>query len=570
MNFNDIRFGFFLVVVLGLYAVLKSTLRSVVPQKLLFVTASLYFYGSWDHRFLSLLVFSCALDYQCGLCIAQRPPPGRESLLLLAGVTVAELLTLAPIDWEAIGTVLRPSSAYLGGFQAPAEVIRLFVPSGSWREATAALVALGIVTVLILAGGALRRDFRPKYFLALSITGSLTLLGFFKYYDFFVSGLERLLGGHGWTLGLAVPVGISFYTFQSMSYTIDVYRQQLVPTSNFLDFAVFVSFFPQLVAGPIERAKTLLPQLQVQRPFNWTQFQSGVFLIGWGLFKKVYVADNLSGLVAPVFAPWNLTASGPEVVLAAYAFAWQVYTDFSAYSDIARGTARLFGVELMVNFRIPYAARNPRELWERWHISLSTFLRDYLLRPLLGKKGFTPFVFYRSTFITMVLCGLWHGARANFVLWGAFHGAFLIAHRIAEPSLKKWTPKGTVTRGAFHLVCWVAFFHAAAWSALVFRSENLEQVQRLTSALATGWGIPSRWLGALGQLGTLGHPGPLGLFLLYCGPLMLVELVQHRTGNLLAPLTWPWPVRAGFYLALTYLAVLFGAFEPDGFMYFRF
>ena len=230
------------------------------------------------------------------------------------------------------------------------------------------------------------------------------------------------------TLDVILPAGISFYTFQTLSYTIDVYRRQLQPVRSFSEFALFVALFPQLVAGPIERAGRILPQIGSVRVVSWERLKTGGWLVLWGLYKKVVIADNLAVVVDAVYRPGSNPTSA-EIIVATYAFAWQIYCDFSGYTDIARGTARILGFDLILNFKIPYAAVNPAEFWRRWHISLSTWLRDYLYISLGGNRH-GRWLTYRNLFLTMVLGGLWHGAAWPFVLWGAYHGLLLMGHRL--------------------------------------------------------------------------------------------------------------------------------------------
>ena len=235
-----------------------------------------------------------------------------------------------------------------------------------------------------------KSDSKRKLWLWLSVAGNLGVLGFFKYFNFFAENLSTLLAAAGFeaprfVLTVLLPVGISFYTFQTMSYTIDIYQGRLQPARGFLDFALFVSFFPQLVAGPIERTRNLLPHIRSPRHFDRRQFREGCWLIYWGLYKKVFVADNAARIVDKVYGSLD-TSSGFHVLVATYAFAVQIYCDFSGYSDIARGAAKTLGFEISLNFDIPYAARNPQEFWRRWHISLSQWLRDYLFIPLGGSQ----------------------------------------------------------------------------------------------------------------------------------------------------------------------------------------
>ena len=273
-----------------------------------------------------------------------------------------------------------------------------------------------------------------RLLLCLSLGFNLTLLGFFKYFNFFADNLHVLFGTLGWqldvvTLRVLLPVGISLYTFVTMSYVIDVYRREITPTRDLVDFAVFVAYFPHLVAGPILRASRLLAQIDRPRHITEDQVRDGLWLIAWGFFQKVFVADNLAPLANMVFDPGTHHA-GINVLLGTYAFAFQIYGDFAGYSNIARGTSKLMGIELIENFRFPYFVRSAPEFWHHWHISLSTWLRDYLYIPLGGnRKGAARTQV--NLLLTMVLGGLWHGAAWTFVLWGAYHGVLLALARIA-------------------------------------------------------------------------------------------------------------------------------------------
>jgi len=264
-----------------------------------------------------------------------------------------------------------------------------------------------------------------KTYLWVSILFNLGLLGFFKYFNFFIDSWIDLLGSFGyeqksvWTLNVILPVGISFYTFQTMSYSLDIYYNKLKPTKDFISFASFVSFFPQLVAGPIERASNLLPQILSKRVFKYKQGIQGLRLILWGMFKKVVIADSLAWRVDYTFDNYQ-TLDGGTLLLGLIYFSFQIYCDFSGYSDIAIGTAKLFGIKLMSNFKFPYFSRNIGEFWRRWHISLSSWFRDYLYVPLGGsKKG--KWIAMRNIFIIFVVSGFWHGANWTFIMWGLTH-----------------------------------------------------------------------------------------------------------------------------------------------------
>jgi D-alanyl-lipoteichoic acid acyltransferase DltB (MBOAT superfamily) len=344
MLFNSLDFAIFLPVVFLLYwFVFNGHLRL---QNLLVVVASYFFYGWWDYRFLSLILFSTTIDFLIGRRLGREDNHQNRKRLL----------------WLSLGV-------------------------------------------------------------------NLGLLGFFKYWNFFLESFAGAFQFFGQEIGLSglniiLPVGISFYTFQTLSYTIDVYRRKLEPTDHFIDFAAFVSFFPQLVAGPIERATHLLPQFYRRRVFNHSGAVDGMRQILWGLVKKVVIADSCAEYVNMIFDP-SADYPGSVRLLGAVLFAFQIYGDFSGYSDIAIGTARLFGFDLMRNFAYPYFARDIAEFWRRWHISLSTWFRDYLYIPLGGSRGGT-WMKVRNTFIIFLVSGFWHGANWTFVFWGGLNALFFL------------------------------------------------------------------------------------------------------------------------------------------------
>jgi alginate O-acetyltransferase complex protein AlgI len=302
----------------------------------------------------------------------------------------------------------------------------------------------------------------PQYkrlFLAMSMTGNLSMLGVFKYYNFFVENFTIALSSlsvpaNFTTLSILLPVGISFYTFQTMSYTIDVYRGELKPRRDFVDYLVFVSFFPQLVAGPIERAGRLLPQIEKERKFEWAKLQSGFGLAMWGAFKKLCIADAIAPYVDKVFILEE--PQGPLLWAATAGFGIQILADFSGYTDIARGTARMIGFELHENFNHPFLARSTPEFWRRWHMTLSFWIRDYVLVPLLGTgTQISFFRFVGATTVAFLLIGLWHGASWNFVLVGAWNGLLMILYPMVTPKIpKKWGEYriGHILACAFHML----------------------------------------------------------------------------------------------------------------------
>ena len=274
---------------------------------------------------------------------------------------------------------------------------------------------------------------KRKWLVTASLFSNLGILGFFKYFNFFAESFQNIGSAFNTnfdyvTLNIILPVGISFYTFQTLSYTIDIYRKKLEPTHNFIDFALFVAFFPQLVAGPIERAKSLIPQLSKKLNPSKEQIQAGIVLIVTGLFRKVIIGDTAGRYVDQIFGNIELYKS-IELISALVLFSIQIYADFSGYSKIARGTAKLLGVELMVNFKQPYLSKSITEFWRRWHISLSSWLRDYLYISLGGNRRGNNKM-YINLMLTMLLGGLWHGASWNFVVWGGLHGVYLAIDKI--------------------------------------------------------------------------------------------------------------------------------------------
>jgi alginate O-acetyltransferase complex protein AlgI len=399
-----------------------------------------------------------------------------------------------------------------------------------------------------------------RLLLVLSLGFNLALLGFFKYFNFFADNLQVLFSSLGWqldfvTLRVLLPVGISFYTFATMSYIIDVYRREIPATRNLLDFAVFVAYFPHLVAGPILRASALLPQIHSPREISYDQLRDGAWLIAWGYFQKVFVADNVSAIANSVFNA-DQTPTGVNVLIGIYAFAFQIYGDFAGYSNIARGTSKLMGIELLENFRFPYLVRTPQAFWRHWHISLSTWLRDYLFIPLGGSRG-SEWQTRRNLFITMVLGGLWHGAAWTFVVWGTFHGLLLIAYRdLARLSLfRHWiTAAGALPR----LTAWFVMFHLTCLGWLVFRARSAAQIAQFTSSLATNFAPSTLQSTALVPL------------LLYVSPLLVVHALEAWFDNALVVRKLPVGVRYSVYAATLYLTLLFGNFGGSDFIYFQF
>jgi D-alanyl-lipoteichoic acid acyltransferase DltB (MBOAT superfamily) len=405
---------------------------------------------------------------------------------------------------------------------------------------------------------------RRRALVAVSVTFNLTLLGFFKYFNFFAENLSALLGAAGWqadfvTLRVLLPIGISFYTFVTMSYVIDVYRGDIRPTRRFVDFALFVAYFPHLVAGPILRATKLLPQIQEPRRATAEQMLDGLWLVLWGYLQKVFVADNLAPLATSVFTP-GAHHAGINVLLGTCAFAFQIYGDFAGYSNIARGTSKLMGIELVENFRFPYLVRTPQAFWRNWHISLSTWLRDYLYIPLGGNRG-TTWQTRRNLFLTMVLGGLWHGAAWTFILWGVYHGLLLIVYRTID---ERRAARGLATLeeaggGVRRFAAWLLMSVLTCYGWLIFRAASLTDIGRLTRSLLFEFSPAA--------VDVWGMAVPL---LLYAAPLIVVQLIEAWHDDLLIVRKLPLAVRYSIYAATAWLVVLFGNFGGADFIYFQF
>ena len=426
-----------------------------------------------------------------------------------------------------------------------------------WRFLGLMLAAISVDWAVALAVAASDDPRRRKRLLLVSLVTQLTILGCFKYLGFFVASLTRALGSlgvavHAPTLELVLPVGISFYTFQSIGYAIDVYRRALPPVRRWTDFALFISFFPQLVAGPIERATHLLPQILKPRAVTWTHIHTGLFLINVGIFKKVVLADNLALLADEIFNH-HTRYQGLDLAVGALAFTFQIYCDFSAYSDIARGVAKMLGFDLMVNFRLPYFAVSPADFWRRWHISLSTWLRDYLYIPLGGNRH-GEWRTYRNLALTMLLGGLWHGAAWNFVLWGAFHGLILIVYRLAEQARANKPP---LPLAALTLPLRVlAMFALTVFGWILFRARSLDQL----------WHFLTR-IGPATSPHTLEFVHTLLFFTL---PLILAQAIEQRRGDLLTFNRLSPPLLGLLHGLLITLLIILGVRQSMEFIYFQF
>lgn len=482
MLFNSIDFAIFLPLVFLLYWFVAN--KNLKLQNFFLLVASYVFYGWWDWRFLSLIIFSSAIDYWVGIGLSKTEARNKRKLLLLISVFV-----------------------------------------------------------------------------------NLGFLGFFKYFNFFTESFAEAFTFFGdpfiaYRLNIILPVGISFYTFQTMSYSIDVYRKKLEPTKDVIAFFSFVSFFPQLVAGPIERATNLLPQFFKKRKFEYSLATDGLRQILWGLFKKMVIADNCAQFVNLTFNnPQDYTAS--SLAIGVVFFAFQIYGDFSGYSDIAIGTSKLFGFNLMKNFSYPYFSKDIAEFWRRWHISLSTWFRDYLYIPLGGSRG-SDWMKVRNIFIIFIVSGFWHGANWTFIFWGALNAIYflpllllkrnrqhieIVAQGSFFPSLKDFL-KIMLT---FGLTCF-------AW--IFFRAKSVGSAFEYISLLFSKSIVSSPNFLALNKMYIISF--------LILG-FLLIEWMGREWNYAIENLgiSWPKPVRYVFYYGLAMLIFFLGGKEQT-FIYFQF
>jgi alginate O-acetyltransferase complex protein AlgI len=487
MLFNSLDFAIFLPIVFLLYWFVAQ--KNLKLQNALIVVASYVFYGWWDWRFLSLIIFSTVVDYLIGKRLRTEDKQSKRKALL----------------WTSI------------------------------------IVNLGF-------------------------------LGFFKYYNFFLENFVDAFSLFGIqinanSLNIILPVGISFYTFQTLSYTIDVYRKKLEPTQDFMAFSAFVCFFPQLVAGPIERATNLLPQFYKKRTFEYHKAVDGMRQILWGLFKKVVIADNCAEFANQIFNN-SADMNGSTLVLGAIFFTFQIYGDFSGYSDIAIGTSRLFGFDLKQNFATPYFSRDIAEFWRRWHISLSTWFRDYLYIPLGGSRGGT-WIKVRNTFAIFLVSGFWHGANWTFIIWGALNAIYFLPLLLTNNNRKNL---GVVAEGKLlpsfrELFAMLTTFTLTVFAWIFFRAENVSHAFSYIGGIfsKTLFSIPVEDLKQL----SVGAHIIYVVLLIVC--FVLVEWVQRnnkhslqfRSDNSYRIL------RRVFYYTLIILIIFFNGGEQD-FIYFQF
>lgn len=435
-----------------------------------------------------------------------------------------------------------------------------YVFYGYWDTRFLALLAISTLVDFGIGRrlSAAEDESKRKRLVTLSVLVNLGILGFFKYFGFFVQSTAKLLGELGFeanirTLEILLPVGISFYTFQTLSYTIDVYRRRMPMANDLLSFGLFVSFFPQLVAGPIERASRLLPQIEAPREVTASKVQTGLWLVLWGYFKKTVIADQAALIANPMMDGDWASLHGLEPFTAVLAFTIHIYCDFSGYSDIARGLAKLMGFDFLLNFRLPYFATGPSDFWQRWHVSLSTWLRDYLYIPLGGNREGTLKA-YRNMFLVMALGGLWHGAAWPYVLWGSYHGVLLVIERL-------WLDaRGVPAKRTFSLLSeWiriVLFWIPMLIGMAIVRCSSVEQFWHLFTHQS--FELTGRAADGLRHLA------------IFTWPLVLMQLFQHGAKDLNVALRLPVPAKALLFALLILGMCVFGVREPYEFFYFQF
>ena len=483
MLFNSLDFAIFLPVVFLLYWFVTN--KNLKLQNFLIVVASYFFYGWWDWRFLSLILFSTIVDYTVGLGLLKQENQLKRKILLLASIIV-----------------------------------------------------------------------------------NLGFLGFFKYYNFFLDNFISAFSFFGAeikanSLNIILPVGISFYTFQTLSYSIDVYKRKLEPTKDFIAFSAFVSFFPQLVAGPIERATNLLPQFYNKRTFDYSKAVDGMRQILWGLFKKIVIADNCAEYANQIFNN-SADMNGSTLVLGALFFTFQIYGDFSGYSDIAIGTARLFGFDLMRNFAFPYFSRDIAEFWRRWHISLSTWFRDYVYIPLGGSRG-GIWMKIRNTFIIFIVSGFWHGANWTFIVWGALNAIYFLPLLLTNNNRNNLeiVAKGKVLPTFKEFVSILLTFGLTVFTWIFFRSENIVQAFSYIS------GIFSKSLFEIPEFSGMGKALTTIILVVI---FVLIEWWGRDSQYAIAKigLGWKKPLRYAIYCLIILSIMCFGNFNENQFIYFQF
>jgi len=441
---------------------------------------------------------------------------------------------------------------------------------GWWDWRFLSLIFFSTMVDYLVGLGLLKEEnqIKRKILLLISVFVNLGFLGFFKYYNFFLENFIKVFSFFGTeikanSLHIILPVGISFYTFQTMSYSIDVYKRKMEPTKDFIAFAAFVSFFPQLVAGPIERATNLLPQFYKKRAFDYSKAVQGMRQILWGLFKKIVIADNCAVYANLIFNQ-SASYSGSTLVLGALFFTFQIYGDFSGYSDIAIGTSRLFGFELMKNFNFPYFSRDIAEFWRRWHISLSTWFRDYLYIPLGGNRGGT-LIKVRNTFIIFIVSGFWHGANWTFIVWGMLNALYFLPLLLTNKNRKNMeiVAKGKLLPGIKDLLFIFLTFIQVLFGWIFFRANNISHAISYISKILS----PS--LFTIPKFAGMDKALPIIILVII---FILIEWFGREGECAISRIVQNWyrPIRWSLYSFIIFLIGMFMPSVESPFIYFQF
>ena len=525
MLFNSSTFFIFFAAFIPIYLLVR---KNVMRRNIFLLGSSYIFYGFWDTRFLILVAVSTSVDYVAALGAAGK-------------------------------TVTWVDRAKAGGFLFATTVIALAFTH--YREIWIfSLVSLGIV--FVGAVSVIIERFEPSRrrlaWLWVSLGTDLGILGVFKYFNFFAASLAGLLSlfnldRNFFHLSIILPVGLSFYTFQAISRTIDSYRGAFSPSKRLIDYAAYHAFFPQLVAGPIERAPHLMPQFEKVLPIDSTMISTGAFLFLWGLYKKMVIADRVAPLADAVFN--NAQAPG-DYVTAVLAFSFQIYCDFSGYSDMARGLARGMGFSLVNNFNLPYFSRTPSEFWQRWHISLSEWLRDYLYIPLGGNRG-GELRTYRNLMLTMLLGGLWHGAAWTFIAWGGIHGIILGVYRVlkVDQAVARINPR-TMAGAVLNVVAWMVMMLLVMASWVFFRARTFGDAIAVLK----------------GSVGVTEHANfeTFWLLMFYVWPLVAAEIYQRFSSDIEFYSHGQFLWRYSAAMAMILAVLVLGAEGGQKFIYFDF
>lgn len=542
MPFNSLTYFIFLFIVVVIYWLLPHR-----RQNTWLLIASYIFYSWWDIRFLSLLIISTTINYYSAIMIEDGQISAKARMV---STTFIILICLFLINNLAI---------IQNSYSATLDWSEFISSKDSWFIIIAICIFLLLFNIYYLVAVTLDENKRKLFSVAFGVTTNLCILGFFKYYNFFIENIELFLknlgfGSSNLYLSIILPVGISFYIFKGISYVIDVYRGTVPSEKSFINLALFISFFPALLAGPLDRAKDLIPQFVKKHNLNAEEIKTGLYLFLYGLFKKVVIADGVARTVNSVFGSSG-QVSWIDVVIATVLFTIQIYCDFSGYTDMARGSAKFFGINLALNFNLPYFSKNPQEYWKRWHISLSNWLRDYLYIPLGGNREGNIKI-YRNLLITMALGGLWHGAAWSYILWGLYHGFLLCIHRAIVNVKSTLFKRALFFRNAAKIaLC----FLAICYGFLLFRAGSLDAIVRLTKILIYDFGNMT--------IGALRPRAPVVLGLPF---FILIEFIEYGLKGKKIYEYLPIPAWTAICALMIFSLFLGMSNETSQFIYFKF